>query len=87
MGLSSVFVTIPPPSGLALRANDCLPAGVGVDVHVLDRDLLQAFAAMAIEHVEQNCEGARVFLPGQDRLTYGESPECLLAHSDRGGTL
>jgi hypothetical protein len=27
MGLSSVFVTIPPPSGLAHRANDCLPAG------------------------------------------------------------
>jgi hypothetical protein len=34
MGLSSVFVTIPTPSGLAHRVDDCLPAGV--DVHVLD---------------------------------------------------
>jgi hypothetical protein len=37
MGLSAVFVIIPPPSGLAHRANDGLPAGV--DVHMLDGKL------------------------------------------------
>ncbi len=38
MGLSSVFVIIPPPSSLAHRANDRLSAGV--DVHVLDGNFL-----------------------------------------------
>jgi hypothetical protein len=50
MGLSSVFIIIPPPSGLAHRANDGLPAGV--DVHVLDHNLLHSLAAMVIERIE-----------------------------------
>jgi hypothetical protein len=35
----------------------------GVDVHVLDRDLLGALPAVAIERVEQHGKGARE-LPG-----------------------
>src|SRR6202040_1911385 len=46
MGLSSVFVIIPPPSGLAHRANDWLPAGV--DVHVLDRNFLLPLSSIAL---------------------------------------
>ena len=34
-----------------------------MNVNVLDRDLLLAFAAMAIERVQQHCEGAGKF-PG-----------------------
>jgi hypothetical protein len=47
MGLSSVFVIIPPPSRLAHRANDCLPAGV--DVHVLDGNFLLPLPAIALQ--------------------------------------
>jgi hypothetical protein len=47
MGLSSVFVLIPPPSGLAHRANDCLPALV--DVHVLDGNFLLPLPAIALQ--------------------------------------
>src|ERR1700731_2436873 len=46
MGLSSVFVIIP-PSGLAPRANDCLPAGV--DVHVLDGNFLLSLTSIALQ--------------------------------------
>ena len=47
MGLSSVFVIIPPPSGLAHRANDGLPAGV--DVHILDGNFLLSLPSIALQ--------------------------------------
>src|ERR1700730_10484392 len=56
MGLSAVFVTIPPPSGLAHRANDGLPAGV--DVHMLDGTLLVPFPAIALQCLTLGREGS-----------------------------
>ena len=67
----------PSPRGLN-HTDHGLPAGV--NVHVLDRDLLLAFAAVAIKRVEQHREGARelaslvqVFMPQAGRL------ECVRA--------
>jgi len=54
--LSAVFVTIPPPSGLAHRANDGLPAGV--DVHMLDGNLLVPFPAIALQCLTLGREGS-----------------------------
>ena len=59
MGLSSVFVIIPPPSRLAHRANDCLPAGV--DVHVLDGNFLLALPAIALQCLGLGREGSQKF--------------------------
>jgi hypothetical protein len=51
------------------------PARRNARAHVLDRDLLRALAAMAIERVEQHCESARelaglvqVFMPQAGRV-------------------
>ena len=59
MGLSSVFVIIPPPSRLAHRANDGLPAGV--DVHVLDGNLLVPFPSIALQCLSLGREGSQKF--------------------------
>ncbi len=59
MGLSSVFVTIPPPSGLAHRANDCLPAVV--DVHVLDGNFLLPPPSIALQGLGLGREGSQKF--------------------------
>jgi YVTN family beta-propeller protein len=52
MGLSSVFVIIPPPCRLAHRANDGLPAGV--DVHMLDGNFLLALPAITLQCLVTN---------------------------------
>jgi hypothetical protein len=59
MGLSSVFVIIPPPSGLAHRANDGLPAGV--DVHVLDGNFLLPLPSIALQRLGLGCESSQKF--------------------------
>jgi hypothetical protein len=59
MGLSSIFVIIPPPSGLAHRANDCLPAGV--DVHVLDGNFLLLLPSIALQCLGLGREGSQQF--------------------------
>ena len=59
MGLSSVFVIIPPPSGLAHRANDGRPAGV--DVHVLDGNFLLALPSIALQCLGLGREGSQKF--------------------------
>jgi hypothetical protein len=59
MGLSSGFVIIPPPSGLAYRANDCLPAGV--DVHVLDGNFLLPLPSIALQCLGLGREGSQQF--------------------------
>ena len=56
MGLTLRFRLNPSPRGLNPTDNG-LPAGM--HVHVLYRDLLLALAAVAIERVQQHCEGAR----------------------------
>jgi hypothetical protein len=58
MGLSSVFVIIP-PLGLAHRANDCLPAGV--DVHVLDSNFLLPLPSIALQCLGLGREGSQKF--------------------------
>jgi hypothetical protein len=50
------FVAIPSPRGLD-HSDDSLTARV--NMNVLNRDLLLAFAAMAIESIEQHGVGAR----------------------------
>jgi hypothetical protein len=72
MGLSSVFVTIPPPSGLAHRANDGLPAGV--DVHVLDGNFLLALPAIALQCLGLGREGSQQF--------HSEISVAVLLHAD-----
>jgi type I restriction enzyme, R subunit len=57
MGLSSVFVTIPSPSRLAHRANDCLRAGV--DVHVLTGPAVNL-------PLSENVAGLPTELPAED---------------------
>jgi hypothetical protein len=59
MGLSLIFVIIPPPSRLAHRANDGLPAGV--DVHVLDGNFLLALASIALQCLGLGREGSHKF--------------------------
>src|SRR3984893_10073909 len=59
MGLSSVFVLIPPPSGWAPRATDCLPAGV--DVHVLDGKFLLPLPSIALQCLGLGREGSQKF--------------------------
>ena len=59
MGLSSVFVTIPPPSRLAHRANDGLAAGV--DVHVLDGNFLLPLPSIALRCLGLGREGSQQF--------------------------
>jgi len=59
MGLSSVFVIIPPPSRLAHRANDCLPAGV--DVHVLNGNFLLPLPSIALQCLGLGREGSQKF--------------------------
>ena len=55
MGLSSVFVIIPPPSRLAHRAND------GVDVHVLDGNFLLPLPSIALQCLGLGCESSQQF--------------------------
>ena len=59
MGLSSVFVIIPPPSRLAHRANDGLPAGV--DVHMLDGNFLLPLPSIALQCLGLGREGSQKF--------------------------
>jgi hypothetical protein len=59
MGLSLVFLTIPSPSRLAHRANDCLPARV--DVHVLDGNFLLALPSIALQCLGLGREGSQQF--------------------------
>ena len=56
MGLIPYFRSIPTPRGLD-HANHCLAARMDVDV--LHRDLLLAFAAMTVEGFNQRGEGPR----------------------------
>ena len=72
MGLILQFRLNPSPRGLNYAYHG-LPAGM--NVHVLDHDLLGALAAVAIERVEQHCEGAgelaslvQVFMPQAGRV-------------------
>ena len=59
MGLSLVFVIIPPPSRLAHRANDGLPAGV--DVQVLDGNFLLPLPSIALQCLGLGCESSHQF--------------------------
>ena len=59
MGLSSIFVIIPPPSRLAHRANDGLPAGV--DVHVLDGNFLLPLPSIALQCLGLGRKGSQKF--------------------------
>jgi hypothetical protein len=59
MGLSSIFVIIPPPSRWAHRANDCLPAGV--NVHVLDGNFLLPLPSIALQCLGLGGEGSQKF--------------------------
>jgi hypothetical protein len=55
MGLSLRFLRTPTPGVLDV-SNDCLAAGMDVDV--LDRDLLLALAAMMVQTFEKHGKGA-----------------------------
>ena len=59
MGLSAVFVIIPPPSRLAHRANNGLPAGV--DVHVLDGNFLLPLPTIALQRLGLGREDSQQF--------------------------